>query len=272
MIRSIFFTITILTVFVSCNNEVDESKNDVNDSSYSKATDDNLQHVTTPTDIDKVNNQGGFNLRFFDVETGVKVIPKSVDIVNRNTNEKKVIEAGTIKENGTVSVSLDKGVYDVTVIANGFETMMTYFPIDGKILDVNFNLEPVNPNPKLSSNYTQGLLSKDKMLMVGYIVNAELGLPLKGVRVSTIDEIVETYSDEDGFYSIEIPLPSNVDEVDTRNTLLFEKKGYSTLLVSDFDMWSNGELTFPVRLHEGVGKDSTQILSSRAPAITIYKK
>jgi len=113
-------------------------------------SDINIEQNTQNT----VQNQSELNLRFLDEATGYMVIPEYVEIKHRENEQLSHNNSRKqIAHNGTLTIKVANGVYDITVVAQGYAPMTTFFELNNQTLKVNFNLVPIKPPEELSSAY-----------------------------------------------------------------------------------------------------------------------
>lgn len=205
----------------------------------------------------------GFNLRFQDEGTGLAVVPDNIEVRGKNGGKALQISKEQIAANGTASVKLDNGPYDITVKAPGYEPMSSSFQLNNQMLDVNFNLVPLNPAKELSSEYIQSFHRKDAIVIVGFIADNATGKPIENVEVRSADKKAKTFSKSNGFFQLTLPLAENENIVEERGTLFFEKASYTTEVRQNFDMWPNGDLILQVRMKKGTGLSKEDILPTR---------
>ncbi|GAB1453448.1 hypothetical protein MASR2M47_35040 [Draconibacterium sp.] len=223
---------------------------------------------------DSINeNANELNFRFFDELTGYAVIPEYVEIKRREDGKShRSISNGQISKNGTVIKRVANGAYDISVSAIGYLPMKTFFDLNDQTLNINFNLVPINPLNELTDLYIQSLHQPGMMVIVGCIVDDLTGKPLKKVQIYTSDKIVTTYSNEKGYFHLRIPLPEVEQQVELRGTIYFKLNNYITEVRQKFDMWSNGDAIFQIRMITGSGLNTISILENRLPSREIITK
>lgn len=212
-------------------------------------------------------------LKFLDVMTGYSIIPSSIEVRQRENKEvfNKITER-EVTANGTVNIPLVNGTYDITVMANGYSPMTSFFQLHNQSLNVNFNLEPLVPIKELTSEFIQSLHRNDAMVIVGFIVDDFSGKPLSGVNIFSNDNIMNTTSQSNGFFKLILPLPESENSVSDRNKLLFEKSDYITESRKNFDMYPQGDIILQIRMKKGKGENSEDILTNRKASVTILNK
>jgi hypothetical protein len=223
---------------------------------------------------EKIANKGvqtpsSLNIRFLNALTGVAVIPELVEITKR---EDKAVQIRIPKEDlskvVTLSIPLDNGTYDVVVTALGYVTMASYFQLQDKAQKVNFHLEPMAPVLELSTEYIQSFHRNDGMFLTGFIVDDATGRPIKEVEVYSLDKTAKSISSASGLFQIQIQLPSALNEVEKKNTLVFSASGYATEVRENYDMWPNGDAILQIRMKKGEGENREKIILRREAAIS----
>lgn len=214
-----------------------------------------------------------FNIRFFDEGTGIKIIPENITIVQRGDVKINLrFNKKQISKNGTILIPIDNGTYDITVEAQGFKPMSSYFKLGNQSLKVNFNLVPIVPTKELSSNYIQPLHRPDAMIVVGFVVDDYSGNPLDSVLIYSEDKKAKTYSKKNGFYQLVLPLPESEKTAAARGTVYFKKKNYTTEVRQNFDIFPNGDIIIPMRLTKGTGVNRVEIIQKRIAERTVISK
>ncbi len=217
--------------------------------------------------------QSRLNMRFLDVGTGTAVIPDFVEINLRGTGGKGLRSTkNDVADNGSLSVDLENGLYDITVRKAGYLPMSTFFDLKNNDLKVNFNLEPITEKEELSSQYITTLQRPDALVVVGYVVDDQSGKPLANVNVQPADKVAFAITDKNGFFQFHLPLPSVKESVAKRNKLYFQKEGYTTEVRSNFDIWPNGDMILQIRMRSGTGTHEEKILLGRNASISLLDK
>ena len=218
-------------------------------------------------------SKSGFNFRFIDEVTGARVLPYEVVVKERNTrNQQYKIDAGKIAVNGTVFLPVTNGVYDVTVNATGYKQVATYFEVKDQKINVNFKMEPQTPPAEVSVDYIRSLHKADAMVITGYVVADELGLPLDSVLVYSADKAARTVTDWRGYFKLVLPLPLSDAQVEARNKVLFARYGYTTEVRQRFDMWPDGDAMLKIRLTRGSGVHTVDVVKKREPMRAVLDK
>lgn len=206
-------------------------------------------------------------LKFFDVGTGIAVLPVKVEIKSHQSDRRYGFSRKDISESGVLNVPLEDDVYDVMVFADGYKPMSSFFSFEHNSLNVNFNLEPIQPTKQLTSLFIEQLHTKESIAIVGYVVDDDTGKPVEGVSVFSEDNKVKALSGKDGFFQLILPLPNDQSEIARRGILHFEKVGYTNEIRTNFDMWPNGDMILQIRFHRGSGNRSEEIIKTRTAAI-----
>ncbi|GEM_PF-1266520 len=251
------------------NNKVEVKEEQKGESIQSTPTNEPAE---TSQSVSATQNSSGFNLRFLDEATGIAVVPETIEIRNKNGGKTSQISKEQVAQNGTASIKLDNGFYDITVKAQGYEPMSSHFQLDNQMLDVNFNLVPLNPAKELSSKYIQSFHRKDAMVIVGFVADDATGKPIDNVSVYSKDKRAETVSKTNGFFQLILPLAENENVVEGRGTLLFAKGNYTTEVRENFDMWPNGDMILQIRMKKGTGNHTEDIINGREASISTLNK
>lgn len=279
----VLIAIGVKTIFSNKEKSIDQNRTIVNTNDFDAKWDKNAvkDSITQDTIVTReIVNQGvvnenanELNLRFFDELTGYAVVPEYVEIKQREDGKShRSISSGQISKNGSILKRVANGVYDITVSAVGYLPMKTFFDLKDQKMNIHFNLVPINPPKELSDLYIQSLHKPDIMVIVGCIVDDLTGNPLTGVEVYTADKIGITYSNENGFFQLNIPLSEEEQQVELRGTIYFKLNNYITEVRQKFDMWSNGDAIFKIRMTAGSGLNSVSVLENRQPSREIKKR
>jgi hypothetical protein len=218
----------------------------------------------------QVNSE--FNFRFLDDKTGIKVMPLTLEVRQRqDTNVVYKLSQKQIAGNGTALVEVPAGTYDVRVTADWYEPMATYFTVkeDGTV-NATFSLVPTNKPFELSPRYLSTLRKSDAMVIAGYVVNDFEGAPMDSVFIFSADKSATTYTDFSGYFQLIVPLPENKQGEESKGTIYFKKKGFTTEVLHKFDMWPMGDMVFKVRLKTGKGTHKTAVLQKREPQVEFF--
>lgn len=218
-------------------------------------------------------SKSGFNFRFLDEVTGARVLPYEVIVKERNnSNQQYKIDAGKIAGNGTAFLQVANGVYDVTVNAMGYKLVATYFDVKDQKINVNFKMEPQTPPAEVSVDYIRSLQKADAMVITGYVMADELGLPLDSVLVYSADKAARTVTDKRGYFKLMLPLPVSDAQVEARNRVFFARNGYITEVRQRFDMWPEGDAMLKIRLTRGSGVHTVDVVKKREPMRAVLDK
>jgi len=203
---------------------------------------------------------GGFNFRFVDEQTGIAVVPGYISIYQmEDAKVRYFFKKDSLPDNGTLSMLLPNGTYDITVNAKGYESMTANITIfnQNQIGGLGtWRLKPLTPVRELSVDYMRSVSKPDSMAFLGFVVDDSTGKPMQDVSVYTGDNVVITHTNEQGFYQLIFPLPAHQNDVENRGTILFAKDNYITEVYKDFNMWSKGNGGYNPRMKTGSGFDT----------------
>lgn len=235
---------------------------------------ENLRQDSVAFENSNINeNANELDLRFFDGITGYSVVPENVEIIPREPGKSnKSISSNQISKNGSAFKRLSNGLYDMTVDAKGYKPLKTFFDLKDQTIHINFNLDPINIPKELSDSCIQSLHKPDVMVVVGCIVDDFTGAPLEKVKINTSDDIVKTYSTKKGFFQIIIPLAESDDDAKLRGTIYFSLDHYITEVRENFDMWSNGDYVFKIKMVKGSGLNKVSVIKNREVSREILPK
>ncbi|MFA5973924.1 MAG: hypothetical protein WC780_16355 [Lentimicrobiaceae bacterium] len=236
-----------------------DNKNAMNDTIAKDST-----QIKIVKQVEINENANELNLRFFDEVTGYAVVPEYVEIKQREDGKSnRSISNTQISKNGSVLIRVANGGYDITIYAEGYKPMQTFYNLNDLKVNINFSLVPVNRPKELSVPFIQSLHQDDVMVIVGTIVDDTTGRPLKNVELYTEDNIAKTNSNESGYFQLLIPLAEEENQVESRGTIYFKLNGYVTEEREHFDLYPNGDLIFKIRMKKGSGINKVKLFKHR---------
>jgi hypothetical protein len=212
-----------------------------------------------------------------DSHTGYTVYPEEIQIKDRETKKVvyqkvftkeeqiKYFRDGVITQAFLSSLPLPPGPYDCRLSTKNYTPMTVHCRIgaqdeqsklpdssDNQIGKTIVNLEPIEKPRETSHEVLRPLQREDSALIVGFIVDDDLGLPMPDVAISTLDRSITAKSNDRGFFMIRIPLPKEYEDF-PRIHILFEKERYVTL-EKDYVLMPYGSWIIRIRLVPGQGK------------------
>ncbi|GAA4470338.1 hypothetical protein GCM10023093_31440 [Nemorincola caseinilytica] len=213
-----------------------------------------------------------FRFRFFNEQTGIRVIPEHMMVTSKaNGDTAYKVEQGQVAANGTVTLPIPDGRYDVTVIAHGYEAMSTWLEVKQQTLNVNFRLVNKERVRELAPEYLRSIHRPDAVVITGFVIDDATGLPLSNVTVKAADGSASAVSDSGGLYRLILPLPTNKTELTGRDVLHFAQEGYTTEQRSHFDLWPDGDMILNIRMKQGAGSHSETIVTKREIHHELYE-
>jgi hypothetical protein len=195
-------------------------------------------------------NNFDFNIKVFSSETGYPLTPDNISIVNKNNSYLKYDVNGN-----SLSTSLNKGEYSLSVVKNGYSSCETYFTLDKTDISYNIFLDPVNKDPLLNSNRIKQIVNDNSTLLLGYVVDKETGIPLNSVIIKDSKTNLSTITNDRGYF--EFFLPSNCD-VNCKANICFEIPGYVIEEYNDFEIMPGTDFIFTVRMKKGNAKHNNK--------------
>lgn len=188
---------------------------------------------------------GRFEVKFFSSETGYSITPEQI-FISDAYNTKNVISLHTNSGN---SYSADlTGSYLITAVKSGFITSQTSFTIENNEVRYDIFLDPMTSNQMLNTQRIKSLLKPDKALLLGYVVDDITGEPLNGVALKDGSSKVIAVTDALGYFEVMLPA---VCEERTTVDLYFEKAPYNKSEYKSYDITSNTDFIFTVRMKSG---------------------
>jgi hypothetical protein len=144
-------------------------------------------------------------------------VESAVEIKSRKGKESLATSRG-----GLLTYKAEPGRYDISVTAQGFKPLKTFFVVEaGKEIKADILLD--------RTGYSEAPAPKtDLAVITGYVIDGASGLPVADVKVRHDGE-VRTSTDEKGFFQFESakvsPMKESTDKP-VRAVLSFQKEGY----------------------------------------------
>lgn len=168
-------------------------------------------------------------IRLLDERTGA--IVRSADITVDG-----IAYRVTSKEGVGFEVRVAAGAHNIQVEASGYKTAkfsLVTDPSEDQRL-VRVHLSPLKPPPELQKESMEALFRSDRATVVGFVTDEESGELLSDVHVSVLGQAIKTYTDQRGFFALQIPtFEATMDRTSPDGgpelvSLRFEKRGYRT--------------------------------------------
>ena len=159
-------------------------------------------------------------------------------------------------DNGYGRVALPPGEYQLQISASGYAPLSTHYPVElGKTTMAGAFLDPLSLPHEESSEVLDSLIRPGYTLLHEYVVDAETGRPLIGVKVTFIHASVEATTDSKGHYYLLVPTPApNHGCGIGSDTLVYKKPGYKTLVMKNLPISAQEMGGTGIELQAGVGK------------------
>ena len=158
-------------------------------------------------------------------------------------------------DEGRASLSLVPGEYRIEVSAPAHKPSRTHYDVrSGGNLPFTILLAPENPPAEERPEVIASEVRPGFTLLHGYVVDANTGRPVAGVKVRFVNADVETRTDSKGHYQLSVPtpVPANPGGLGT-DTLTYEKPGYKSLLVDNFGIAGEEMGGSAIDLEKGTG-------------------
>ena len=154
-------------------------------------------------------------------------------------------------EFGHLQLDLPAGEYDFLITAPGFESMESHSAVNGgSVQNIGFVLSPFEEPEEIKHRpaHRPGFTA-----VAGWIVDADTGKPLQGVRVRIYGGRAEEQTNQGGYFVLYVPSPpeckqSGVENFPGTGTLIAELAGYvrevhvNVVLPDDLDAGFGAEL------------------------------
>jgi hypothetical protein len=171
----------------------------------------------------------------------------------------------TTDAKGRGKIDLPAGEYRLEISASGHTSLRTHYLVEpGKTTKAGAFLDWLTVPEEESTEALNPLLRPGYTLLHEYIVDAETGEPLSGVKVRLVNAGVETQTDSKGHFTLSFPTPQpEIPGGIPTDTLIYEKPGYKTIVVRNFGIDPEEEGGNAVDLQKGKGvveRDGTHAL------------
>lgn len=171
----------------------------------------------------------------------------------------------TTDAKGRGKIDLPAGEYRLEISASGHASLRTHYLVEpGKTTKAGAFLEWLTVPEEESTEVLEPLVRAGYTLLHEYVVDADTGEPLSGVKVRFVNAGVETETDSKGHFclSVATPEPENPGGIGT-DTLMYEKPGYKTIILRNFGIDDDemGPVAIDMRKGKGViDEDATHRL------------
>jgi hypothetical protein len=161
----------------------------------------------------------------------------------------------TTDVNGRGSIDLPAGEYRLEISASGYNSLRTHYAIKaGKTTSAGAFLDSKTTRREESRDVLDPMFRSGYTLLHEYVVDAETGEPITGVKVRFVNAGVEALTDSDGHFYLSAPTPkSEYPGGLGTDTLVYEKPGYKTLVIKNFGIASDDMGGIAVDLERGKG-------------------
>ena len=208
-------------------------------------------------------------LRFLDSETGYAIVPTRIEFRHHTKEDLNFhIDKDRIASNGTLGQSLENGIYDIAVFADGYKEMRTYFELIDQELNVNFNLVALSPRQEYDVNRINYLHQEESVTVLGFIVDDMSGQPIPGVQIKSHNNNLLGKTNAAGYFQFQLLLPHESERNVVVDKLFFEKDNYITEIRQNFDMYPNGDLILQLRMQLGTGINELPVQVNRGSTVT----
>lgn len=259
--------VSIILISSSINHCTQGTNEDLNKKQISEKTEVVKYQDTSSEKINKTeqnNNENYLNLKFIEEGTGYAIIPDKIELSDKNnSNNSFLFDNNKISKNGSFGYNIPNGNYYITVTEKNHKTMSTDFNVINQEVNLNFHLVPLTPISELSPDNIMKLHKKNYMTILGFVVDDFTGSPIENLDIYTADKTIKTKSNQKGYFQFEIPLLKNETEIKNKGVIIFNKNGYFTEELEDFDMYSEGDAIFKIRMKLGMGTNISKVIDHR---------
>jgi hypothetical protein len=137
---------------------------------------------------------------------------------------------------GRADLTLPAGEYRIEVLATAHKTSQTHYKVQaGANLPFTIMLDPETLPAEERPENLDSKIRAGFTLMHGYVVDADTGKPVPGVKIRFITSGVETQTDSKGHYSVSVPTPAPLSPGGMgTETVTYDKPGYKSIVFENF--------------------------------------
>lgn len=156
---------------------------------------------------------------------------------------------------GYASVTLPPGEYQLQISAPDYASLSTHFPVQtDKTMNSEAFIDPLSLPHEESSEVLGPLERPGYTLLHEYVLDAETGRPLSGVRVRFVHAEVEANTDSKGHFYLLVPTPvPDFPGGVGSDTLTYKKNGYKTVVMKNLPVGSEEMGGTGIDMERGVG-------------------
>ena len=138
-------------------------------------------------------------------------------------------------DSGYGRITVPAGEYQLQISASGYAPMSTHYAVQArKTTRAGAFLDALSLPHEESSEVLNSLTRPGYTLLHEYVLDAETGRPLSGVRVTFLHASVTATTDLKGHYYLLVPTPApNPTCGIGSDTLIYKKLGYKTLVLKN---------------------------------------
>ena len=216
------------------------------------------QSTSTPT---------GFEIRFFDSQTGFSLQPDAVEV-------KLGEDATALRPNGTGRFTLprpvSRGVLNVST--HGYYTKSTQLFLTPTVTTIEIMMDPLQPPPELAPQAIAALRHANSATITGFVIDETSGEPLADVDVSTTSNVTVSKTNARGYFVLELPstFDPSIDTEPATTTFVITKQGYRDQDRARILLFPNTVSTFRIRLRPGSGKDVIGETQNRGHVAAVF--
>ncbi len=214
-----------------------------------------LPLLASPTTTAQASSiaQQELSIRFIDSATGYAVQPETVEAQPHATGlARKRLGAAQIGRNGRITLPLERGRHTLKVFSVAHNPMSGDVEVTSENAhNLDFYLDPLEAPEEVRPESVKTLQLDGFALIQGFVVDDAEGMPLAGVKVTSLPSGAQTRTDVRGFFRFYAPVQSDAETEQIPANLVFEKSGYRPLEHQHLELWSRGDWTYRIRLEHG---------------------
>ncbi len=199
------------------------------------------------------------SLKFYDVQTGLSIVPEEVKLYDANSQElKSSFKKKSLVRGEAIELDLKKGNYNIAISKSGYKTMDVDFAAsEGKKINRKMMLSPQKLPKEVTAEYLRSLHRPDRTIITGYVAD-DKGMPVVDALLQS-DDGATARTDKKGYF--QLSLSYDKDEFYDVQLKAFNitKPGFKTERREQVEVIPNGDALYRIQLERGSGEIVNQM-------------
>jgi len=178
-------------------------------------------------------------------------IPAEIQIINLHAPNITYKESSN--KYGKITLTLFDGLYKYKITSPNYKSIENYFklPFEQK-LPIQIWLDPIQLPAEISPELLSKSIRTDYAYIYGYVVDSVNFQPIANVKVSSRKSKSESYTNEKGFFSLNLFSKFNyITDIPETDDLIFSKDGFSIRIMENIFVIPNQSLHLLIELKPG---------------------